>query len=171
MKYSELNDLWKLQKEQYTLWLRSLNQQAAKLRNEVLGILQPASEEWTNPDNGHKRSYVELFDISDKPQPVSGLGFTSESLTDVGELIFGIAITFDHGLQTFPKKTQYMPVSLRFINKEPQFSFFNMQTRKSESKWEPDVKVFAKTLVDEAAKHLMFDPLDGPPNRSSIGFL
>ncbi|MCX5817145.1 MAG: hypothetical protein NTX75_13065 [Proteobacteria bacterium] len=171
MNLSELNDLWNTQRQQYKIWFDNLNKQAATLRNEVWEILQPTLKEWTSPENGPKRSYVELHDISEKPQPVSGLGLTSKSLTDMGELIFGIAITFEPAPNAFPKTTHYMPVAVRFINKAPQFSFFDKTSGRPDSKWEQDIKIFANTLVDEMIKHLSFNPLDGPRTSSRIGFL
>lgn len=171
MKHTELTDLWKNQTNQFQLWQNSLDQQAAILRDEVSGILKPIPEEWTDPKNGHKLHYIELYDISDKPRPVFDEGFSSQSLTDEGELIFGIAITFDHGLDTFPKTIRHMPVAVRFKNKVPQFSFINMQTKNPESEWDPDINNFAEALVNKIANYLKYDPFEGPRTRSSIGFL
>jgi hypothetical protein len=168
---SALNDLWKTQRQQYTTWFDKLNSQASALQNEVMGILQPSIIEWTSPENGHKRAYVEAYDISEKPQPVSGLGFTSKSLTDMGELIFGIAVTFEQAPKSFPKTTHYIPVAVRFMNKAPQFTFFDKKSGMTDSKWEQDIKIFANTLVDEMIKHLSFNPIDGPRTISRIGFL
>lgn len=171
MNLSALNDLWNTQCTQHQIWFENLNKQAAALRNEVLQIVQPAITEWKSPENGPKRSYVELYDISDKPQPASGLGFTKESLTDVGELFFGIAVTFEPAPNAFPKHTRYMPVVVRFLNKAPQFSFFDKTSGRPKSKWEQDIKMFANTLVDEMINDLSFNPLDGPREISRIGFL
>lgn len=171
MKLTELNDLWKRQTDQFLLWQNSLYQQAAILHNEVSGILQPTPEEWTDPKSGHKLKYVELYDISDTPRRVFDEGFSSESLTDEGELIFAIAITFDHGLDAFPKTIRHIPVAVRFKNKAPQFSFINMQTKKPESEWDPDIKNFTEALINKIASYLKFDPFEGPRSRSSIGFL
>jgi hypothetical protein len=171
LKLTELNDLWKRQTDQFLLWQNSLYQQAALLRNEVSGILQPTPEEWTDPKSGNKINYVELYNISDKPRRVFDEGFSSESLTDEGELIFGIAITFDQGLDTFPKTIRHIPVAVRFKNKVPQFSFINMQTKKPESEWDPDINIFADALVTKIASFLKFNPFEGPRSQSSIGFL
>lgn len=171
MKHAELNDLWIHQYEQYQSWNESLAKQSKLLLDEVKNILQPPTNTWQDHQNRIRR-YVELYDIcEDEPKPLYGLSYGINSISDNGELKFGIAVTFEAIPGGFPKKTSYISLGVRFKNKEPQYSFLNLTTREPESQWETDIRNFAESLIDRIVYHLKFDPFDGLKTPASIGFI
>ena len=114
MTHTKLTDLWKKQRDQFQLWHNALVRLAGKLRNEVQSQLSPNPDTWAEHDTGRVHRYVEVRDISPTPQPF-GQGLSQASITENGELMFGLVITFDHGANTYPKEMFHVPVAVREV--------------------------------------------------------
>ena len=172
MNRTELNDLWKSQRKEIERWQESLVREAVKLYKSVSARLQPDPETWPDFGTGEQRKYVDLLDISEKPQQLRG-GFTHKSFTDEGELFFAIQVTFDQGLRTYPKTQLHVPIAVRYKAGTPQFSFFDTQSKTVEpqAQWNADIGVFTEAVISRIEKYLRFDPFHGPRSPSSIGFL
>ena len=175
MQYSELNNLWIEQTEQYKLWRNSLIVNVEKLRSEVMTLLQPPRDVWIDINTKEQHRYVELYHISDNPRPIRG-GFSDDSFTENNELVFGISVTFEHGSNAYPKQVLNMPVAVKFSNKIPEFAFVNCESKLPEGSWYSDVGKFAESMITKMLEYLRYDPFVGVADenivkRTSIGFI
>ena len=171
MKYAELTELWKKQREKYKNWQIGLMQNAEKLRIKMEEYLQPPAEKWKEDDKPITHNYIALVDLSKEDRPISG-NISRESITNEGELLFGLGITFDHGVNTYPKQLLHIPVAIRFFENNPEYSFFDTETGGIEKPihWEKNIDQFCETMVSRIVAYLNFDPFNGPKGKSSIGF-
>ena len=169
MTHDEIISLWKKQRDQYQAWQIALRKTAELLRKTIEELLQPPAETWLDTQKNKNYRYIDLVDISKKDKP-RGIPLSSESITPTGELVFGLGITLDHGVTTYPKSLFHIPVAIRFINKQPEYSLFNTDTWASE-KWEKDLDKFCQTILSEIVQYLSFDPFDGQKKTTSIGFI
>jgi len=171
MKYRELNDLWKTFEERNRQWVHSLVTQAFSLQKTVFDRLEPHSEFWEDSQSKEKFRYVDLLDISGKSKPFNP-GVAHESITEAGELFFGVSVTFEQGEKVWPKRKLNVPVAVRFKEGKAEFVFFDEQekTVESNSRWISDIEQFAQDLIDKTENYLNYDPYQGPQKRSAIGF-
>lgn len=172
MNHSELTELWKKQQERYQEWEVQLMRTAEKLRCKIEEILQPPQEGWKELDKPIRHRYIDLVDITkdDKPR---GKVLSRESFTSEGELVFGLRITLDHGVQTYPKNLFHVPVVIRFVENNPEYSFFDTENWQPDQpeRWEKNLDSFCQTIISHVAEYFGYNPFDGPKKKSSIGFI
>lgn len=173
MTYSELNNLWNDQESRWAEWRDALLKQAHRLGQEVLSVIQPASEGWDDPNSHKQRRYVDVIALSGEAGRQLLPATLNESLTDDNELVFGLAITFERAANAFPKEALHVPLALRFREGHPEFAFYDTLTKSVESSpsWQPDISEFSLALLRRVEEHLRFDPFNGPRQKSSIGFI
>lgn len=168
--YESLAEMWKGQRERFDEWRHSLTREAHALRNAVASKLG-GPERWESHDGKEQRRYVEIIDLSVATKPV-GAAFAQDAITDEGELYFGIQVTFDHGVNTYPKTLYHIPAAIRFHSGQAQFSFWDTQSHHAEgSSWLSDRDAIASQVVERLVRHLSFDPFAGASQRPSIGFV
>jgi len=171
MKHSDLNKLWTNYREDHRKWQTELGQQAALLAKTVSERLEPTNTEWTEPSKGIKHRYITDLDLSDKPSPIA-FGTEYKSINDNGELVFAISVTLERAPESFPKAPLTVPVAARFREGKAEFAFYDRNSKAvgQPPNWETDIGTFADALIERIVKYLSFDPFQGPPKKSSIGF-
>lgn len=172
MNYSELQQLWIQQRDAFQNWRLGLGRLVHQLRTEVENSLDLPSEKWKEYKTGMERPYVDVIDLHDQKNKMVVV-FSDPSYSENGELHCGIQITMEHEPNSFPKTCYYVPVVVKFVNREGQYNFWDSQREEAESsaKWETDYKVFAKAIIKRMEDHFKFDPFMGAPEKSSIGFV
>lgn len=170
--YTDLNELWDTQQIRWREWHQALRAQALRLRQEVETGISAPLQPWSEPRSTEQRRYVEVIDLSDERTRLRG-SLPDNAITDDGELIFGLSITFEKAPNTFPKQIVHVPIAVRFSESQPQFGFYDTQckTLESHTTWETDLTVFVEALLRRVEDYLRVDPFAGPRKKSAIGFL
>ena len=171
MNYEELNNLWKNQREQYKLWENELLQHARSLRDHFEEKLNFPHKSWLEHGTNKERLYVELVDFFNKNKP-ERKRLDSSSITPEGSLVFGVGITFDHGLESYPKEGMFIPIAIRYKDKSLEYSIFDIEPSGSFGDWTKDKDALYLTATKMIHEYLSHDPYDGfdQPKRA-IGFV
>lgn len=170
MEYNDLVELWKKQREQYQLWNVRLMQSAEILRNEMEKTLNLPVSEWTEHETNRKRRYVELVDFYMKKKPVR-TSPSDDSITSEGELVFGVSVTFDHGANSYPKESLYVPVAIKFNQNRIEYAFYNSEMNTADHEWTADIAEFCSKSIKRYADYLGHDPHSGFGKRTQMGFI
>lgn len=167
--YQALSDKWKAQEKQFEEWRVGLVREAHGLRNDVAAALG-APEKWLSPRTREERRYVEIIDLStDDKGPASA--FSRDAITDDGELVFGISFTFDQALNSYPKSLRHIAMATRYKNGIPEFCFWDTRENRSGTAWQRDKAVVVAEMLANLEKHLSFDPFQGIPGKTGMGFI
>jgi hypothetical protein len=169
--YQSLTEKWKKQADQFFDWRKQLAQEAHGLRNDVASVLG-GPEKWTTFHDHEERRYVEIIDLSVAERPPAGFVF-KDAISDKGELIFGISFTFDRASNSYPKSQYYIALAVRFRDSVPEFCQWDSKANQpmAGSSWERDKQKLIERLLAVLERHISFDPFQGIPERSGIGFI
>lgn len=170
MEYTELVELWKKQREQYQLWEVRLTFSTEKLRKEMETALNISVNEWINHETKQKNRYVELVDFYGK-EKAERKPPKADSIAPNGELVFGVSVTFDHGLNSYPKANLYIPVAMRFNQSKIEYARFDMENDCAKQEWTTDGREFCKRLIKQYADYFEHDPHSGFGRKTQIGFV
>lgn len=171
--YAELQLLWKKQRETGQEWQFGLVRSANQLREEVekqLGLQNPTYK--VSPGKSSTRRYVDLRDMAN-PSAINVMDLSHRSITENGELPFGIVVTMEHGPDSYPKQSFYIPVAVRFKNHQPELTFWNTETNSPDPRvsWETSITKFSLAVIDTLRTGLSHDPFTGALAKPSIGFV
>jgi len=170
-EYENLTKLWKEQNEVLEKWRHSLLRQAYELREAV--IKEIGAPEWAVTSFGAKsnRRYVEVVDLSqdDTPQLLS----LENSVTDRGEIIFGLSVVLENAPNTFPKSAFHQTMAVRYNKQQAEYVLWSRSGDRPEQgeNWSNDKSAMARKFVESLTKHFSFDPFEAPIKKSSIGFI
>lgn len=172
MKYSDFCQLWTKQEDRFAEWRGALRKQCILLRDAFVARVETPDEPWVNPVSGEAHSYVDLLYIHPEPKRMKG-HIPKEALTDKGELMFGLAITFERNRDSFLKETVYLQLAVRFNTGQAQFSFFNTESDGAETPpgWVSEIPKFVELMVERLRGYVDFDPFAGTRDKTGIGFL
>lgn len=172
MNHSDYCQLWANQEERFAEWRDALCKQCVLLRDAFVARVEPPDELWVNPVSRESHSYVDLLYLHPETKRMKG-HIPKEAITEKGELMFGLAITFDRDRNSFPKETCYLQLAVRFNAGQAQFSFFRTESDGAETPpgWVSDVPKFVELMLERLQGYVEFDPFAGARNKAGIGFL
>lgn len=103
----------------------------------------------------------------------SVLQMDTNAFSDLGELYFGVSITFDHGVDVHPKAVNYVSVAIRYENGIVQYCLWDSGRRAmiDGEQWSADKEAFLERVIGVFEKSLKFDPKTGFENKPKIGFV
>lgn len=166
MNFQELNAQWKAQQEKFQEWRIALLRAAFAVSKEAEAILNPPSG-WTHHETKQEHKYVEI--MSGVNNEMSPLAFGNMEITDNGEGLFCLCITFDHGVNTYPKRRHHAVAAVRFQKGQPEYCRWDSRENQPGSEWQSDAKSFAEQLVQLFADSFSLDPFEGC-TRPKVGF-
>lgn len=169
MYHHELNELWLKQRRNDQNWHHQLVGSAVSLLHSIRGLLKPDPLTWKDLNSDIEHQYVEIVDFYGLDEPVQGV--KDLSANDVGVLVYGIAVTFDHGPTSYPKHRIYIPVASRLQGSSPDYALFDRGKDSPDNDWHSDVDVFSKKLIDKLKSYLSHDAFDGFDKRQKFGFI
>jgi hypothetical protein len=169
MKHTELNQLWKTQEERLLEWRHALREQALRFRSE-LAVAIEAPPDWVDPTTGERTRYVDLLYLPPDGERIKGQ-IPDHAITENGELIFGVCMTFEESQTSRAREVVYVPVALRFFGGQPQFAFWSTESKEIDGGWQPALTTFIGALLERIGNYVSSDPFQGFVGRSSIGFL
>jgi len=105
MKHSDFCQLWAKQEDRFTEWRDALRKQCVLLRDALIARLEPPTAPWVNPNSGEEHSYVDLLYLHPETKRMKG-HIPAEALTEKGELMFGLAVTFERGRKAMSNMTR-----------------------------------------------------------------
>lgn len=171
MDYEELNSLWIMQREQYQLWEDRLIRYAKQLRDYFEEKLSLPKKTWVIYDTKEEHRYVELVDFFNKNESKIK-NPSNTSITPEGFLAFGISITFNHGLDTYPKQNIYIPIAIQYNEKRLEHAFFDTESNSVSEGWIVEKDDFYEKFTKKLHDYLSHDPHDGFDIKTNqIGFL
>jgi hypothetical protein len=172
MKHSDFCQLWTKQEDRFAEWRDALNKQCVLLRDAFVARVEPPAEPWVDPVSDENHTYVDLLYLHPKTKRMKG-NIPKEALTEKGELMFGLAITFDRDRGSFPKETAYFQIAVRFNAGQAQFSFFKTESDGAETPpgWVSEIPKFVELMLERLRGYLDFDPFAGARDKTGIGFL
>ena len=170
MKYEDLNRLWQEQRRKDQEWHHNLVRTSVSLRDSVFALLAPPHETWQEFNSKMPQRYVEVVHFYGLDKPKRGhIGELSAATG--GILIFGIGITFDNGLDSYPKNDIYVPVASKFITGSPLYSFFDRDKDAPDGDWTMGADSFAGKVLKRYKDYLSHDPNQGFETRAKFGFV
>jgi hypothetical protein len=169
MNYEAVTRLWKEQNTLFETWEKDLVKKADELRAHLERVLAPPAESWEDPEPGKKGRYIDIVDILEA-QTQSAEGLSNKSLTDNYELIVGLSITLENGSDSHPKSIYKLPVALRYIDEELEYTIFDIE-KEEFLEWENDIDHFTEAIFDQLENYFSFNPYVGPRDDLKIGFL
>ena len=149
-----------------------MRKQCVRLRDAFVAAVEAPAEPWVKPGSDERQPYVELLYLH--PEPVRMRGhFPDGAITDKGELMFGLAITFDRGRDSFPKENPYLRHAVRVRMGQPQYAFYNLTSEEVETPpgWVSEMSKFVELMLERLENYVNFDPFTGARDRAGIGFL
>lgn len=169
--YQELSDLWKAQRKQLDDWRVALAREAHGLRNDVATALG-GPDKWVSHNTREERRYVEVIELSNEEKRPAG-AFSGDAITDDGELVFGMSFTFDHAPNSYPKSLYYIAMAVRYRAAVPEFCQWDTRENSptSGTVWKREKAVVVTELLANFERNFSFDPFQGIPGRSRIGFV
>lgn len=169
--FDNLRAKWQNQSDQYREWELGLTSASIRLKNALSEKLGVEDLVWENHDDGQTHQYVQFSNL-ETSKPV-GHHPPTEPITDDGELPFGISVTLDRDIKTFPKQGYSIPVVLKYIEKEVHYNLWDSinQTADSQSDWTKDENEMVERIIKLLDLHFSFDPRDGAPQKTGIGFI
>ena len=170
MQHSELNALWLKQRRNDQAWHHQLVGSAISLRNSVRDVLKPDPSTWQDLNTKAKNEYVEVIDFYGLDKPIRG-DVRNLSAGSAGILVYGIAVTFDSGPDSYPKQDIYIPVASRLIGDSAEYALFDRDKDSPDNNWHNDVDAFTRKLVQRLAEYLSHNAFDGFDNRQTFGFI
>lgn len=170
MKYDDLSGLWKKQEDLYGEWRRKLFASVTALKNGIEENLELKQSFWINPQTKRETPYITIINFYPERESL-GKRLDEESISPKGELIFGIGLTFDHDINSFPKETIYIPVASRFCNNEIQYSYYDFEKEMPLQEWTSDISAFCQKQIQKLGEYLSHDPHSGFENKITMGFL
>ena len=170
MNYEELSALWKKQDDLYSQWRQKLFASASLLRNDIEECLNLESQAWQNPETNQEIPYITIINFYPERDAIEKR-LNGESITENGELIFGIGITFERKANSFPKESIYIPVASRFNNNEIQYSYFDLEKECPAQEWTTDIRAFSERQLRKLGEYLSHDPHNGFENKITMGFI
>lgn len=172
MKHSDFCQLWTKQEDRFAEWRNALRKQCVLLRDAFVARVEPPDAPWVDPVSGEKHSYVDLLYLHPEKKRMKG-HIPEEALTEKGELMFGLAITFDRGRDRFPKETGYLQLAVRFNAGQAQFSFFKTESDGAETPpgWVSDIPRIVELMLEHLQSYVEYDPFVGARDKTGIGFL
>ena len=170
VNYEELVALWKSQRNQYQEWELKLLRSPEFLRGSVEKVLSPPNAAWKEFKTNVPYRYVEIVDFYGRDKPMRR-DPRDEAIRPDGILVFGIGVTFDHGIDSYPKQEIFIPVAARFTLSGPEFTLFNRDEDAPEQNWTKSTEEFSKKLIDRYKDYLSHDPHTGFGNKTRMGFL
>jgi len=170
VSYEDLAKLWKDQKRLDQEWELKLLRAPMSLRDSVNALLAPPEESWTELETKVPQRYVEVVDFYGREKP-DRRSLQNQSIRPDGVLVFGIGITFDNGLNSYPKNDIYIPLAVKVTRDGPEFAFFKKDMDAPDQPWSRNVEEFSKKIIGRYKKYLSHDPHTGFGNKSRMGFL
>lgn len=172
MKHSDFCRLWTKQEDRFAEWRDALCKQCILLRDAFVARVEPPGEPWVDPVSQVTHSYVELLYLHPETKRLKG-HIPDEALTENGELMFGLAITFERDRDSFPKETGYLQLAVRFNSCQAQFSFFSTNSDGAETPpgWVSDIPQFIDLMLGRLQNYVEYDPFSGARDKKGIGFL
>lgn len=171
MNYTDLAELWKSRRLQYQEWQLCLLHSPKALCSALEAKLAPPAKTWKELDANTTHPYVEIVDFYglDKAER-KPLG--EDAITPEGFLIFGISVTFDHGVQSYPKQAIYVPAASKLTQNGVEFALFDTHTGAPEvGSWTKDAETFCQKLIGCYKEYLSHDPHSGFSKKTKIGFV
>jgi len=172
MKHSDFCQLWTKQEDRFAEWRDALYKRCILLREAFVSRVEPPAEPWVDPVSGERHSYVDLLYLHPETKRMKGR-IPDEALTGKGELMFGLAITFDRERHRFPNETVYLQLAVRFNAGQAQFGFFNTESDGAEAHpgWVSEIPKFVDLMLERLRGYVDFDPFAGARDKTGIGFL
>ena len=170
MQHSELSELWRKQRRNDEDWHRQLVGSAIKLRNSVRELLNPDPSTWQDVNTKAKNEYVEIVDFYGLDKPNRG-DLRNLNADSAGVLVYGIAVTFDNGPDSYPKHDIYIPVASRLMGSDPEHALFDREKESPDNNWHSDLEAFSRKLVERLKDYLSHNAFDGFEKRQKFGFI
>lgn len=172
ISHDELCKMWAQQRKTIIDWQHQLIRAALALRNEVAVKLGAADKTWKSENNEVKR-YIEAVEIDEnKDNCKLNLGSRIFNEQDIG--VFGISITFDHGLSSYPKQAVYMPIGVRALSPQlAEFCDWNSEEQKIRggAKWIADQTAAADLVINRFKEYVADDLFSASIKHSGFGFI
>lgn len=170
MKHNELNELWRMQRQKDQKWHLQLVGSAYSLRNAVREILKPDPPVWQDFNTKANNEYVEVVDFYGLDKTRRG-DLRDLQATSVGILVYGLAVTFDHGPGSYPKQDIFIPIASRLIGSNAEYALFDREKNSPDNHWENDAHAFASKLIDRFKEYLSHNAYDGFDKRQKFDFI
>lgn len=174
-KFEQLREKWIAQREKFQEWELGLIQHANHLKNELELALGVKGETWQDIESRNLTPYILFSNIDNKDTYMNmNIPHHSDCILPTGELVVGIQVTMDHSAKIFPKRKYNIPVAIKFINQEVEYSFWEIkgdQEVGNPTKWNKDLSEFIDQILKRLESSFTFDPKDGVMEKSSIGFI
>ena len=172
MKHSDFCQLWTKQEDRFAEWRDALCKQCKLLRDAFVARVETPAQPWVNSVSGETHPYVDLLYLHPETKRMKG-HIPKEALTEKGELMFGLTITFDRDRDSFPKETAYFQLAVRFNAGRAQFSFFKTESDGAATPpgWVSEIPQFVDLMLERLREYVDFDPFAGARDKMGIGFL
>ena len=169
--YQALVDKLQAQSKKFDEWRPALINEAYVIRSDIVSILG-CPEEWVTHDKAERRKYVDVINLSNSNGGFAGI-LSYNSITDQGELVFGISFTLDLGPKIHPKWISYIPVAVRYKDYIPEYCQWDTHSEapRTGSSWQRSKKLFIEEILNALNRYLSMDPFQGIPVKSTIGFI
>ena len=170
--YDDLNNFWNHMHSRHEKWLHDIQEQATCLRDEVTTMLNPPSEFLDEHGALEPMRYVEVVELFEKKISLDETTALSR-ITDNGELLFGLSITFGKVSNTLQKHRVHVPIAVRFHNGIRQFGFYDPLSKTVESSpaWEDDMEMFIEMLLNRIKEFMDTNQFIGHYSKSAISLL
>lgn len=169
MNYEHLARMWGEQRDKFQEWEFNLLRGPHLVRNRLEEILDLPQSTWTESENGSVHKYVELVDFYQK-ETVERRPPRGDSITEDGVLVFGVGITFDRGLNSFPKQNIYTPVAMRLVASGPEVCLFDRDSDRPSNEWTQSIDDFCNLLLTRYEESFKHDPYTDFNGQRRMGF-
>lgn len=171
INHQQLRELWIKRRDKYRSWEKDIVAGAYELRSKIAEKLV-APENWTDPKTNETHRYIELIILDTKLKPKTDNELT-ELISNLGELPFGISVALDYKESSFPKTLLHAPVSIRYLNNEMQYAWWDTENEmvEAQSNWSGEIDKFVAEILRKIEENLSHSPYSGFDTKTKIGFI
>jgi hypothetical protein len=158
------------QRKKYQEWHMLAHSGISGLKQQMEATLGISGRRWKGPDSPMEREYVEVASLRN-PDNHSPADIIDNDITDSGELPFALIVRLEAGERLYPKVGFRLPVAIRIRNGLVEYAPWDAnKCQASPSSWTSQ-EATVNTLIQSLDMHLEFDPLNGPPQKTGMGFI
>lgn len=170
-KHKVLSEKCVSQREKYYEWNRIMSAGITQIKGRMEEALGVAGKTWRDLPNEATREYVEVNALGTSGGKSIDL-ILKEVREDSGEVPFALVVFLEYGEGSYPKMGYRLPVAMRVKDGSVQYAPWDIHNdcEAKSASW-ADLQTTVDTLIRNLEQHFEFDPLSGPPPKTSIGFV
>ena len=172
MKLNEMQTAWRTRGENFVAWNNKLFTAANQLRDDLRVALDPIPATYRSPHSGATFNYVDAYDGDGSKTLLSRTSACTKAFLDEGYLRFALGVTLDeNGPTSWPKMVALMPVAVRMRDHRVQYTFWDTSVEERKQVWTNDLTVVTGLVIARLSAVLESNPMVGPEDKTSIGFI